>query len=80
MDSVKQLRIQCRQLGAELSGQVVEENDLCKMFAKIIVANKVMDEEAFEIAESAFSETYKKPEESRLSALQVEQIYLNHAH
>lgn len=59
MNSIERLINRCHELGG-LMPRKVENTELAKILAKIIVEEKVMDEDAFEIASKAFAEGFAK--------------------
>ena len=52
---VKRMQERCYKMGQETT-DFIEHEALIKKLAKVIVQEKVMDEEAFEMAQQAFSE------------------------
>ena len=52
---VKKMKKACYQMGYETT-IFIEHDELMKKLAKIIVHEKVMDDEAFEMAQKAFAE------------------------
>ena len=57
-DSVSRMRGICYEMGQQ-SEDKIPYGDLMKKLAKVIVQEKVMDEEAFEIASKAFAEGFQ---------------------
>ena len=53
MNSLKRMQDKCYQLGVEMEKEVDDET-LQKLFAKVIVQEKILDDDAFEIANTFF--------------------------